>query len=102
MDGRAGSTTVAYRTEIAQGSTTRTDVLCASAGGALPDGVTVIGADELQVGVWTAGADPLLPGMRTAMNPAAVSALFEIVPVGVEVPAPPAEPLVYQRPAPAR
>jgi len=77
VDHRAGSTTVAYRTEVVQGSATRSEVLCATAGGALPEGVTVIGDDELQVGVWTAGSDPLLPGMRVAMNPAAVSALFE-------------------------
>ena len=77
VDCRAGGTTVAYRTEFIQGSSTRTEVLCATAGGALPDGVTVIGDDELQVGVWTAEADPLLPGMRTAMNPSAVSTLFE-------------------------
>lgn len=70
-------TTVAYRTEIRRGSAVRSEVLCATAGGALPDGVTVIGSEELQVGVWTASTDPLLPGMRTAMNPAAVSALFE-------------------------
>ncbi|WP_020391988.1 phosphotransferase [Kribbella catacumbae] len=77
VDHRAGGTTVAYRVELVQGAATRTEVLCATAGGALPDGVTVIGADELEVGVWAAVADPLLPGMRTAMNPAAVSALFE-------------------------
>ncbi|WP_433016921.1 phosphotransferase [Kribbella sp. CA-294648] len=84
VDYRAGGTTVAYRTEIAQGSTTHTEVLCATAGGALPDGVTVIGDDELQVGVWAAAADPLLPGMRAAMNPAAVSALFESCGLGAE------------------
>lgn len=77
VDHRVGGTTVAYRTELVQGSATRSEVLCATAGSALPDGVTVIEADGLQVGVWAAGADPLLPGMRAAMNPAAVSALFE-------------------------
>ncbi|MEV8373711.1 aminoglycoside phosphotransferase family protein [Kribbella sp. NPDC056861] len=79
VDHHAAGTTVAYRTEIRRHASSRpeSEVLCATAGGKLPDGVTVIGADDLQVGVWAAGADPLLPGMRAAMNPAAVSALFE-------------------------
>ncbi|WBQ04096.1 phosphotransferase [Kribbella sp. CA-293567] len=77
VDHHGGGTTVAYRAEVLRDSVVRSEVFCATAGGALPDGVAILGDDELQVGVWAAAADPLLPGMRAAMNPAAVSALFE-------------------------
>ena len=88
VDHQPTSTTVAYRTEIRRSRTSQpegaaeTQVLCATVGGALPEGVTVLGDESVQVGVWAAGNDPLLPGMRAAMDPLAVSALFERLGLG--------------------
>lgn len=85
-------TTPAHRTELLH--TSRADaeaevrgiptnkVLCATTGGPLPNGVTVIATDDVQVGVWLAANDPLLPGMRTAMDSLAVSSLFERLGLG--------------------
>ncbi|GAA1556937.1 hypothetical protein GCM10009789_07870 [Kribbella sancticallisti] len=78
VDHQTDRTTVAYRTQLSTGSA----VLCATVGGSLPAGVTVVGDEELQVGVWLAGNDPLLPGMRAAMDPVAVSSLFESLGLG--------------------
>jgi hypothetical protein len=80
VDHQQGSTTVAYRTQLSGHPTEQ--VLCATTGGMLPDDVTVITADKLRVGVWSALNDPLLPGMRVAMNPSAVSSLFERLGLG--------------------
>ncbi len=82
VDHQPTTTTVAYRTEILRGSSSQSEVLCATTGGSLPPGVTVLGDESTQVGVWLAGNDPLLPGMRTAMDPAAVSLLFERLGLG--------------------
>lgn len=77
VDHRDGSWTVAYRTRIARDGVEVMETLGATIGGQLPPGVTVLGDGDSEVGVWRAAHDPSLPGMRLAMDPAALALLFE-------------------------
>jgi hypothetical protein len=73
---------VSYRTTIAWADGVADEVLGATAGGPLPVGVTVVGESQgssgvdAQVGVWRAAHDPSLPGLRTALDAAAVAGVF--------------------------
>ncbi|MEV6282455.1 aminoglycoside phosphotransferase family protein [Kribbella sp. NPDC051770] len=72
------SATVAYRTTIRWAHGETEEILGATAGGEIPAGATVVGADDNHtVGVWRAAHDPSLPGLRGALDPAGVSALFD-------------------------
>ncbi|MGC4942544.1 aminoglycoside phosphotransferase family protein [Kribbella sp. DT2] len=68
--------TVAYRTSIAWTDGVAEEVLGATTGGRLPDGVTVVGSDDTQVGVWRAAQDPVLKGLRVALDPVGVARIF--------------------------
>ncbi len=57
------------------------DDFVAYAASRLPDGVTVLRGTSAEVAVWRLTDDPWLPGMRAALDPAAVREL--LVPLGV-------------------
>ncbi|ADB30497.1 aminoglycoside phosphotransferase [Kribbella flavida DSM 17836] len=85
VDHHGDQATVSYRTRIAwnaevggagQAEVVAEETLGATCGGRLPEGVAVVGDGETRIGVWQAAHDPQLPGLRTALNPAAVAALF--------------------------
>ncbi|GAB2570765.1 hypothetical protein GCM10027269_27740 [Kribbella endophytica] len=72
----AETATVAYRVTVSSAGAVSEEVFGATAGGQVPAGVTVVGDAETQIGVWSAANDPRLPGLRSAMDPVAVSSLF--------------------------
>jgi hypothetical protein len=79
VDHRPGGATVAFRVSVLWpgSAVAQAEILCATAGEPLPPDVTVVGDGESQVGLWRVPHDPMLPGLPAAMDPVAVSMLFE-------------------------